>query len=279
MTNFLLNPHPTKKGYFVEDGLGEPISRRDHIFNFKFSKFYSSDSYSVHKKITFKTNDEGHREIENSEPVEREYTDLRVDMVPDNSTRYSYIGTKKLIEKYTLIILDLNDHMCDHQFPHLKIFPHYDRESIYPINFSVFLFLDKLRVDDIKKRLIDGEVNDGKLSFSTLNTGDVVFSSEFKFDRLSEDYLRRHELDLVKYRNLGCTYPYKILPTNFYDYDRTSLSPYDDTPIQEFDLTLGKTIINENIETETRDEPPVKQVIDEYLEEWMWRDPEGETYD
>ena len=142
MTNFLLNPHPTKKGYFVEDGLGEPISRRDHIFNFKFSKFYSSDSYSVHKKITFKTNDEGHREIENSEPVEREYTDLRVDMVPDNSTRYSYIGTKKLIEKYTLIILDLNDHMCDHQFPHLKIFPHYDRESIYPINFSVFLFLD-----------------------------------------------------------------------------------------------------------------------------------------
>lgn len=279
MTDFLLKPHPTKEGYFVEDGLGEPISKRDHIFNFEFNKFQCSDSYSVNKQITFKTDDDGKRVMETSEPKEREYLDLRIDMVPEKSTRYSYIGTRKLIEKYTLIISDFDDYMCKHRFPHLEIFPHYDREDLDPINFSVFLYLDKSRVYEIRKRIINDEVNDGKLSFSTLYKGDIVFSSEFKYDRLSENYLRTHELDLMKYKYLGCSYPYKILPTNFFDYDRSLLSPYDNKPIKEFDLTFGKTIINEHIEKKTVDEPPVKQVIDKYLEEWMWRDPEEQTYD
>lgn len=111
------------------------------------------------------------------------------------------------------------------------------------------------------------------MSYQNISSNDEVLKN------LSDHMSEVHELDLVKYRNLGCTYSYKILPTNFYDYDRNSLPPYDETPIQEFDLTFGKTIINKNIDKEIRDEPPVKQVIDEYLEEWMWRDPEDETYD
>ena len=81
------------------------------------------------------------------------------------------------------------------------------------------------------------------MSYQNISSNDEVLKN------LSDHMSEVHELDLVKYRNLGCVYSYNS-STNFYDYDRNSLPPYDETPIQEFDLTFGKTIINKNIDKE-----------------------------
>lgn len=256
-----LEPHPTKDGYFIDGGSGEPISKDNHTFKFKFHKFDCSNSYSIQRPY-----EEGDGTLELKE---RDSKYLRIDMIPTGSSRYSYIGSDTLIERYILLISDYNDEMCAHEYPYLKFLPHYDDHKSQQI-LGGFLYLEPTRLEHIKNGILNNQINDGDISFIVSGKGDVVFSSDFKINHLTEDYLQELELDVVKYKNLRCTYPYKILPNNFIDSGRTFLEPYDGTPIREFNLTFGKTVINQNIELDNEYDQDKQRILDNYQEEWMY---------
>ena len=276
MSRIILEPYMDKEGYFVDNGTGEPIHKTDHIFNFVFHTFSCSNRYSIHRPATLKKDKNGKGFFEKGLETESENQDVRIEMIPSNNNRYSYIGTRELIKKYTLIISDLDDHMCKHNFPYLRILPRTPRDNHLQTGFSIFLFLDKSRLEKIRQDILGDKISFGDLRFSLMGKGDVVFTNDFKFSKLSKDYIENNELDPVKYRHKGCTYPYKILPTNFSGYDSTLLTPYDDQPIREFDLTFGKTVINQNIDTDDREEQDDERVLDAYVEEWMWKDLDEE---
>lgn len=161
MVSSRLSSHPTKDGYFIEDEGGEPIRNTGHIFNFTFCSFSFSETYSIHKPLSFRKNHKGDQESVIGDPKGAEHTDLRVDMIPKGSTRYSYVGTRKLIERFTLIISDLDDPLCEQPFPHLRMYPSMDDEGSEPITFSIFLFLEKARVDDLVNKVVKDEINSG----------------------------------------------------------------------------------------------------------------------
>ena len=272
MVTFELRSHPTKDGYFVEGESGEPIRKTGHIFNFSFCSFSFSETYSINKSLSFRKNDEGDQELVIDEPKGVEYTDLRVDMIPKGSTRYSYVGTRKLIEKYTLIIADLDGPLCEQPFPHLRMYPSIDDEPLEPITLAIFLFLEKARVDDLVKKIVKNEINCGELRFSTSSVGDIVLTSDFNVEKVPSDYLQRNNLDPTEHSHLSSTYPYKIIPNEFYDYDRNLFSITTKAPIQEFDLSIGKNVINDKISNILQEKRLINTTLNEYAEEWMWRD-------
>jgi len=274
MTNFKLQEYPSKPGYFLDNGIGAPIRPQGHIFRFNFSTFQCSDTYSVHRPHTFFKNEKGERIHEIGEESAQEHFDLRIDMIPDDATtRYSYIGSRSFIKKFTLIISELEDDQNELQNPNLTIYHNY---NLSWDTFGVFLYLDKERIQMITQRIINNEVNFGALTFSVPDDKHLVFKSDLDFDRSERIQMDEDLVEKMITQNIHCSYPYKILPSSYYDYDKNLITPYDDEPITEFDLTLGKTVRCTEVEKDENRNPEVQQIIDEYVKEWMWIDPDFE---
>lgn len=274
MTNFDLREYPSRSGYFLDGGVGAPIRPQAHSFRFKFSKFHCSDTYSIHRTQTFFTDDNGELIHEIGDESERERFDLRIDMIPHRSTtRYSYIGSRSIINTFTLMISELEDDLNSLTKPNLTI---YNNNSLSSNTFGVFLYLDKERIQKITQRIINNEVNFGALTFSVPDDKHLVFRSDVDFDRSERIQMDEDLVEKVITQNIECSYPYKIIPSTYYDYDKKLITPYDNEPITEFDLTLGKTVRCPEVEKDEKRSPGVQQIIDEYVKEWMWIDPDFE---
>ena len=277
MVDYLLEKHPTKEGFFIDNGFGEPISKKSgHIFNFTFCEMNVSSTYSINRPYTIKTDEDGNTVPEFEDHQERDTLDLRIKMIPKNWSEYSYIGTRSLIEEYQLIISDLNDDMCDQDYPHLTFFSYHDREDPGKIMFSVFLFLEPERLDSIRKDITNEKINQGNISFTVQkNMGDLVFQSNSTYRGIPEDFLKDWDYDTNKYKHLGCFYPIKLLPSNFYDYDKNLINPYDKSPIREFHLTFGKTVFDKTLVSKFERTPDETKVIKDYQEYLMMEDPDN----
>ena len=265
MSKFKLQSHPTKERYFIDGGFGQPITRKNHTFEFNFSRFEHSKTYSIARPWTTKTDKNGERVTTLGDPKSDETERLEIEMVPSEDTVYSYIGTHLLIEKYQLIILDLNDHMSDCETPHLKVFSYnVDTDGPGTVSFTIFLFLETSRLQEIREDIINERINDGSLTFSIGERGDLVFQSDFQYYHIPRDFLKDWDYDPDEYKTLGCSYPIKLLPENFFDYDRNLIKPFDKTPIEEFSISFGKTSINYRFDTHPKRNTEEIKVIKDF---------------
>lgn len=270
MDQFKLQSHPTKEGYFIDDGFGKPITRSNHVFTFNFSQFESTSTYSIYRPYTLNTQEDGKKELVTGDYEEMVTDDLRIEMIPTNQTTYSYIGTKSLIERYLLIIRDLEDDSCKHDFPHLTVFSYHNRESPETVQFTVFLYLEQERVNKIKHDLLKGNISKGTIRFSIGDRGDLVFRSDFTYDKISEEFLQNWGHDVEKYTNLICFYPLKLLPKNYYDYDNNLIKPYDESPIREFSLSFGRIVKDDNINLYSTPDMEKRKVLQDYQQLLMY---------
>ena len=270
-----LASHPTEEGSLTENELGEPLRQADHIFNFTFKKFEYSESFSPFNKV--ERDDDGKIVSERGEQEIRVDTDLRIQMEPTGSYRYSYIGTRDFIKKFQLIILDFDDEYMTPELdtPHLQMYLSHRDDAPTEPSFGVFLWLEPERVQDITRRILDEKVNGGSFSFSTASRydGDVVFQSTKGSEWIPKDYFVMNgiEFDETKHRNLLSSYPTKLLPSNFYDYDHSIVKRQkEDARITSFNLTFSKTI-SSYPEENTRYSPEQQEIIDWYARERMYR--------
>lgn len=244
MATSYLECHPTKTGYFIDSGFGEPICKSDHILNFDFQEMSVMDDYRIIKPFTY---DKGNRIDMEREEVKDSY--VRIKMTPREGCAYSYIGSTRLVKDFYLIIHDFNDHMSNHEYPHIIPFPYFD-DFYEKLKFSMSIYLEPSHKENIIENILDNKVTSGCMSFSFPDKADVLFQSDIRGQKIPNDFLLKHQLNAANYKYVSSHYPTKILPTNFIDRGKTYLEPYDtDTPIREFGLTFAKTVINSHIDS------------------------------
>lgn len=259
-----LERHPTKDGYFIDDGFGEPIRKTNQTLHFEFQKFSCVDNYRIIRPFT---HDDDRNEIYGErEEVNDRY--VRIEMAPSNNSGYSYIGSQKLIKNFPLLIQDYNDHMYDHEYPFVRPFPKYN-DYVQP-SFGVYLYLEPSHKEKIMDDILNNKITSGSISFSFPSEADVLFVSDLDPQNIPNELLLNRQLDPTNYKYVSSYYPTKILPKNFADRGKTFLEPYDiDTPIREFDLTFGKTVINPHIDSGDGYSHDQQQIIEEHQLERM----------
>jgi hypothetical protein len=253
---FDLEHHPTKKGYFIDGGFGEPIKKGNNSVDFEFRKFSFVDNYRIYQPSKYNdhiTGDEKEVSTDN---------DLRIEMVPQRKKAFSFIGSSRLIKQFNLLIFDYNQWHSDHQYPHLTVLLNLE-ELPQPV-FGVSLYLEPSHKDKIIDDIVNNRINNGSLSFSFPTEKDVLFYAESLPKDIPDDLLLKRQLDPSDFKNVYSWYPTKILPPEFLDRNKTFLEPYEDAPIDEFYLTFGKTVANPNLRSKDAEKSEEQMVIEEH---------------
>ena len=93
-------------------------------------------------------------------------------------------------------------------------------------------------------------------------------------EQIPDKFLRRNlkNYSSIKNQTIICDYPYKILPTDFKDFEDAIVQPYEHQPITEFDLTFEKNIPYHAREKEYLYSQEIDEVIEFYQTERMLKD-------
>lgn len=263
-----LKLHPTEKYCLLDDDRGEPLQPEHHIFRFRFKTIRYSDTYEIIRPILYK---DGKSEYKDRE--ERKTSHLAIELEPTTDIPYSYIGTRRLLKKFNLVITDFDDQYCNHEFPHVQIIPYYHEDDYEEARFTIYLFIDAKQKRNIIEDLQSDKFNSGSIEFdaSPDEIGHVVFHSKKSYEHIPEAFfdMCKVEFNKSKHRYIGCHYPYKILPSNFCDFEDDIVKPYDDVPIREFSLTFNKYIPKEAAIPKSDYSPEIEKLIEWYQIERM----------
>lgn len=220
---------------FYTDGCSEPLRKTGRIFNFKITKFlleHSSQRYETYKGETKYQTHSSDRMIFN----------LR------STNGLSFIGSNSVFFDISLMLVSLDDPMCEENVPHLKL--HFHTDALIGSK-SIVLYLEEKELQDIRGRLVNGEVNSGSFSFTTSHDYDFAFVAE---NRESREFKGKH-----------FSYPIKILQSNCYDYC-DGIKPYREQPIELYSYSLNLSVPPDEI-SEPRKEH--EKLLDKFFYEWM----------
>ena len=144
LLNRNLVKHPTKNDLFIETHrdrqIGHSLKSGGHLF------YFSSKSINVSENLSFRRPmisngrpsplDEG--EIEIGDVRINTYESIFIEL--ECSHPYSYIGSDRKIERYTMQIDDLSGR--DLKSPHIEVVAHYDHEDGDDIILGVRLYVE-----------------------------------------------------------------------------------------------------------------------------------------
>ena len=210
-----LSECPDLPGFYT-DGCSEPLRKTAKIFHFKITKFlieHNVDRYETYK---------GETKYETSSR-NRIILDLR------SSDALSFIGSDSVFFDISLILHSLDHPLSEGNTPHLKMY--FNDDAIIGTK-SVILYLEENELEDIRRRLINGEVNSGNFSFTTSFDYDFAFTAKNFESRVFEG---KH-----------VSYPTKILQSNFFDYC-DGIKPYRKQPVELYSYSLNLSIPPENL--------------------------------
>tara|TARA_R110002153_G_scaffold270936_1_gene437793 strand:+ start:426 stop:1241 length:816 start_codon:yes stop_codon:yes gene_type:complete len=249
--NRKLIKHPTKNGLFIETHndyqTGHSLYTDGHIFTFSSKSIDVSESLSSYSPLKF---DQSEREIDEVKISTSESIFLELEC----NHPYSYMGSDRKIERYTMWIDDLSDQKL--QSPHIEVVAHYDDEGGNDITLGVGLYVEQKQLQKIREGFISEKYNYIDVSFSTEFNCDLVFKSSSVFNYPPNDFLKSFGLDQKKYGRVNTPYPYKILQKYFDIGDE--IYRYEGQPFTNFNIKFGKKVMNDKVSFE--EDPNIEKI-------------------
>lgn len=251
LSNRKLIKHPSKNGLFIETHndyqTGHSLYTDGHIFTFSSKSIDVSESLSSYSPIKF---DQSESETDDVKISTSESIFLELEC----NHPYSYMGSDRNIERYTMWIDDLSDQKL--QSPHIEVVAHYDDEGGNDITLGVGLYVEQKQLQKIREGFISEKYNYIDVSFSTEFNCDLVFKSSSHFNYPSNDFLKSFDLDPKKYGRVSTPYPYKILQKYFDIGD--GIYRYEGQPFTNFNIKFGKKIMNNKVSFE--EDPNIEKI-------------------
>ena len=248
--NRKLIKHPTKNGLFIETHndyqTGHSLRSEGHRFIFSSKSIDVSEYFSSHKSITFENGETqiGDVKISTTESI-------RLELKCDHP--YSYMGSDRRIDRYTMWIEDLSEQKL--KSPHITVLPLYDDEG-GEIFLGIGLYVEQKQLQKIREGFISEKYNYIDVSFSTEFNCDLVFKSSSVFNYPPNDFLKSFGLDQKKYGRVNTPYPYKILQKYFDIGD--GIYRYEGQPFTNFNIQFGKKIMNDKVSFE--EDPNIEKI-------------------
>ena len=243
LTNRKLIKHPTKDGSFIETHndyqIGHSLYSGGHIFNFSSKSIDVSEILSSYNPITDDV------KISTTESI-------RLELKCDHP--YSYMGSDRRIDRYTMWIEDLSEQKL--KSPHITVLPLYDDVG-GEIFLGIGLYVEQKQLQKIREDFLSEKYNYIDVNFSTDFDYDLVFKSSSHFNYPSNDFLKSFDLDQKKYGRVNTPYPYKILQKGDIDIG-DGIRRYEGQPITNFDIKLGKKIMNDKVSFE--EDPNIEKI-------------------
>ena len=250
LSNRKLIKHPTKDGLFIETHndyqTGHSLYTDGHIFTFSSKSIDVSESLSSYSPMKF---DQSESEISDVKISTTE--SIRLELKCDHP--YSYMGSDRRIDRYTMWIEDLSEQKL--KSPHITVLPLYDDEG-GEIFLGIGLYVEQKQLQKIREDFLSEKYNYIDVSFSTDFDYDLVFKSSSVFNYPSNDFLKSFDLDQKKYGRVNTPYPYKILQKYFDIGD--GIYRYEGQPFTNFNIQFGKKIMNDKVSFE--EDPNIEKI-------------------
>jgi len=244
VSNRKLIKHPTKDRLFIETHndyqTGHSLYSGGHLFNFSSKSIDVSEILSTYNPITDDV------KISTTESI---HIELKCDHP------YSYMGSDRKIDQYTMWIEDLSEQKF--KSPHITVLPLYDDDEDGDIFLGIGLYVEQKQLQKIREDFLSEKYNYIDVNFSTDFDYDLVFKSSSHFNYPSNDFLKSFDLDQKKYGRVNTPYPYKILQKRGIDIG-DGIRRYEGQPITNFDIKLGKKIINDKVSFE--EDPNIEKI-------------------